>query len=210
MGHDSSRVPVMGHDSSRVPVMGHDSSRVPRPRTHGIRVIMHAFASFVDARAMMPMTTTTTTRTVRGAIDGRRPRATTTTTRAMKPTGVTRSDLESNEKKRTVVDVDGVGAVLLQEFMGDVYAVSNACPHMGLSMQGKTPLLSAEVGGDCEITCPAHGSTFSMKDGTPRGEWCPKLPELPMVGKPFAGEPKGIATYVVSVDETSGEIMVDA
>ena len=115
---------------------------------------MHAFASFVDARAMMPMTTTTTTRTVRGAIDGRRPRATTTTTRAMKPTGVTRSDLESNEKKRTVVDVDGVGAVLLQEFMGDVYAVSNACPHMGLSMQGKTPLLSAEVGGDCEITCP--------------------------------------------------------
>lgn len=77
-------------------------------------------------------------------------------------------------------------------------------------MQGKTPLLSAEVGGDCEITCPAHGSTFSMKDGTPRGEWCPKLPELPMVGKPFAGEPKGIATYVVSVDETSGEIMVDA
>ena len=161
----------------------------------------------------MPMPTTMPTTTpsrVRGPIDGRRPRATTTTTRAMKPTGVTRSDLESNEKKRAVVDVDGVGAVLLQEFMGDVYAVSNACPHMGLSMQGKTPLLSAEVGGDCEITCPAHGSTFSMKDGTPRGEWCPKLPELPMVGKPFAGEPKGIATYVVSVDETSGEIMVDA
>ena len=205
----------MGHDSSRVPVMGHDSSRVPRPRTHGIRVIMHAcIHSFIrahaDARAMtMPMMMPTPTR-VRGPIGGRRPRATTTTTRAMKPTGVTRSDLESNEKKRAVVDVDGVGPVLLQEFMGDVYAVSNACPHMGLSMQGKTPLLSAEVGGDCEITCPAHGSTFSMKDGTPRGEWCPKLPELPMVGKPFAGEPKGIATYVVSVDETSGEIMVDA
>ncbi len=156
-----------------------------------------------------PMPTTTPSR-VRGPIDGRRPRATTTTTRAMKPTGVTRSDLESNENKRAVVDVDGVGAVLLQEFMGDVYAVSNACPHMGLSMQGKTPLLSAKVGGECEITCPAHGSTFSMKDGTPRGEWCPKLPELPMVGKPFAGEPKGIPTYVVRVDETSGEIMVDA
>ena len=203
----------MGHDSSRVPVMGHDSSRVPRPRTHGIRVIMRAMHAFDDARAMMPMPTPMTTTTpsrVRGPIDGRRPRAMTTTTRAMKPTGVTRSDLESNENKRAVVDVDGVGAVLLQEFMGDVYAVSNACPHMGLSMQGKTPLLSAEVGGDCEITCPAHGSTFSMKDGTPRGEWCPKLPELPMVGKPFAGEPKGIPTYVVRVDETSGEIMVDA
>ncbi len=118
--------------------------------------------------------------------------------------------MESNENKRAVVNVDGVGAVLLQEFMGDVYAVSNACPHMGLSMRGKTPLLSAKVGGDCEITCPAHGSTFSMKDGTPRGEWCPKLPELPMVGKPFVGEPKGIPTYVVRVDEASGEIMVDA
>ena len=104
----------------------------------------------------MPMTTTTTTR-VRGPIDGRRPRATTTTTRAMKPTGVTRSDLESNEKKRAVVDVDGVGPVLLQEFMGDVYAVSNACPHMGLSMQGKTPLLSAKVGGIARSRVPRTG-----------------------------------------------------
>merc|ERR1712159_777912 len=122
---------------------------------------------FDDARAMMPMPTTmppTTPSRVRGPIDGRRPRATTTTTRAMKPTGVTRSDLESNENKRAVVDVDGVGAVLLQEFMGDVYAVSNACPHMGLSMQGKTPLLSAKVGGDCEITCPVSRARVDVFD----------------------------------------------
>jgi len=106
-----------------------------------------------------PMPTTTPSR-VRGPIDGRRPRATTTTTRAMKPTGVTRSDLESNENKRAVVDVDGVGAVLLQEFMGDVYAVSNACPHMGLSMQGKTPLLSAKVGGKARSRVPRTGRRF--------------------------------------------------
>ncbi len=134
-----------------------------RPRTHGIRVTMRAMRSFDDARAMMPMPTTMPTTTpsrVRGPIDGRRPRATTTTTRAMKPTGVTRSDLESNENKRAVVDVDGVGAVLLQEFMGDVYAVSNACPHMGLSMQGKTPLLSAKVGGKARSRVPRTGRRF--------------------------------------------------
>merc|ERR1712159_394531 len=75
---------------------------------------------------------------------------------------------------------------------------------------GEDAAVERKGGGEGEITCPAHGSTFSMKDGTPRGEWCPKLPELPMVGKPFAREPKGIPTYVVRVDETSGEIMVDA
>ena len=161
----------------------------------------------------MPMPTTMPTTTpsrVRGPIDGRRPRATTTTTRAMKPTGVTRSDLESNENKRAVVDVDGVGAVLLQEFMGDVYAVSNACPHMGLSMQGKTPLLSAKVGGGMRDHVSRARVDVFDEGRDAEGEWCPKLPELPMVGKPFAGEPKGIPTYVVRVDETSGEIMVDA
>ena len=68
--------------------------------------------------------------------------------------------MESNENKRAVVNVDGVGAVLLQEFMGDVYAVSNACPHMGLSMQGKTPLLSAKVGGNARSCVPRTGRRF--------------------------------------------------
>ena len=78
----------------------------------------------------------------------------------MKHTGVTQSDLESNDTRRAVVDVDGVGPVLLQEFMGDVYAVSNACPHMGLSMQGKTPLLSATVGYVARSRVPRTGRRF--------------------------------------------------
>jgi hypothetical protein len=39
-----------------------------------------------------------------------------------------------------------------------VYAVSNKCPHLGLSLQGKTPLLSAKVtteGASHCIVCPA-------------------------------------------------------
>ena len=81
---------------------------------------------------------------------GRRARA--TRTNALRDTGVTRDGLRAAEKQRVVVDVDGVGKVLLQEFANDVYAVSNKCPHLGLSLQGKTPLLSATVDdGTCEF-----------------------------------------------------------
>ena len=116
--------------------------------------------------------------------------------------------MRAAEKQRVVVDVDGVGKVLLQEFANDVYAVSNKCPHLGLSLQGKTPLLSATV-SDGAIACPAHGSAFDLKTGEARGEWCPKLPALPVVGKKYCGEPTAIASYAVRVDE-SGAIKIDA
>ena len=45
---------------------------------------------------------------------GRRARA--TRARALRDTGVTRDGLRAAEKQRVVVDVDGVGKVLLQEF----------------------------------------------------------------------------------------------
>ena len=137
---------------------------------------------------------------------GRRARA--TRTNALRDTGVTRDGLRAAEKQRVVVDVDGVGKVLLQEFANDVYAVSNKCPHLGLSLQGKTPLLSATV-SDGAIACPAHGSAFDLKTGEAKGEWCPKLPALPVVGKKYCGEPTAIASYAVSVDE-SGAIKIDA
>ena len=137
---------------------------------------------------------------------GRRARA--PAARALRDTGVTRDGLRAAEKQRVVVDVDGVGKVLLQEFANDVYAVSNKCPHLGLSLQGKTPLLSATV-SDGAIACPAHGSAFDLKTGEARGEWCPKLPALPVVGKKYCGEPTAIASYAVSVDE-SGAIKIDA
>ena len=74
--------------------------------------------------------------------------------------------------------------VLLQYFMDELYCVSNACPHLGISMQGKTALLSAGlVESKAEgsrapcIVCPAHQTAFDMKSGEVEGEWCPKLPE---------------------------------
>ena len=154
----------------------------------------------------MPTTTISTSaqRTTRRA-SARRVR---TRADALRDTGVTREGLRAAEKRRVVVELDGLGKVLIQEFAGDVYAVSNKCPHLGLSLQGKTPLLSATV-EDGAIVCPAHGSAFDLKTGAAKGEWCPKLPALPVVGKKYCGEPTAIASYAVSVDE-SGAIKIDA
>ena len=154
----------------------------------------------------MPTTTISTSaqRTTRRA-SARRAR---TRADALRDTGVTREGLRAAEKRRVVVELDGLGKVLIQEFAGDVYAVSNKCPHLGLSLQGKTPLLSATV-EDGAIVCPAHGSAFDLKTGAAKGEWCPKLPALPVVGKKYCGEPTAIASYAVSVDE-SGAIKIDA
>lgn len=92
--------------------------------------------------------------------------------------------------------------------MDDVYAVANKCPHLGLSMQGKTPLLSAEVRDDGCIVCPAHKSAFKLTTGEPVGEWCPSLPTLPFVGKPLEGTPTKIPVFAVQVTE-SGDIQLD-
>jgi nitrite reductase/ring-hydroxylating ferredoxin subunit len=92
--------------------------------------------------------------------------------------------------------------------MDDLYAVSNKCPHLGLSMQGKTALLSADLRDDGCIVCPAHGSAFDLRTGTPEGEWCPGLPTLPLVGKPLEGTPEPLPTYDVRVG-AGGMIEVD-
>ena len=120
-------------------------------------------------------------------------------------------DLKAAPKSRMVIDIAGFGPVLLQEFLGDVYAVSNKCSHLGLSMQGKTELLSCKVkeeNGAALVVCPAHGSAFDMTTGAAVGEWCPNLPTLPIVGKPFAGEKKPLPVYKVTVDAKSGAISI--
>ena len=119
---------------------------------------------------------------------------------------MTTADLEANGG-RVVVELGG-GKILIQSFMGDVYAVSNRCPHLGLSMQGKTALLSAEMRDDGCIVCPAHKSAFKLDTGEPVGEWCPGLPSLPVVGKPLEGTPEPIPVFPVRVLEGSGVIEV--
>ncbi len=55
-------------------------------------------------------------------------------------------------------ELDGVPVVILRE--GDsVYAVSNTCTHVG------GPLNEGDRDGTC-VTCPWHGSTFDLRDGS--------------------------------------------
>lgn len=132
----------------------------------------------------------------------------TVTVRAAAWTKLTsKSELASNDG-RVVVSTESAGKVLVQESDGEVYAVSNKCPHLGLPLQGRTALLSAEVKDAC-LVCPAHKTAFSLADGSVQGEWCPGLPELPIVGKPLLGEPAPLPTYEVRVnDDGSIEAML--
>jgi nitrite reductase/ring-hydroxylating ferredoxin subunit len=131
------------------------------------------------------------------------------------PSGITVNELKSSEKQRKVVNINGT-KVLLQYFMDELYCVSNKCPHLGISMQGKTALLSAEIKSDGDdlkkppcIVCPAHNTAFDMKTGEVEGEWCPSLPTLPVIGKVLEGEKKPIQVYATKVEEMTGSILVE-
>jgi nitrite reductase/ring-hydroxylating ferredoxin subunit/uncharacterized membrane protein len=65
------------------------------------------------------------------------------------------SDLPEGEMRR--VNVDG-GRVLLARREGKVYAIAEVCSHLG------GPLAEGEL-KDCTVTCPWHGSKFSLEDG---------------------------------------------
>ncbi|PNH00119.1 hypothetical protein TSOC_014072 [Tetrabaena socialis] len=76
--------------------------------------------------------------------------------------------------------------------------------HLGLPLVGKTGLFQAEIKDKCVI-CPAHGTYFDLKTGAVKGEWCPKLPNLPLVGKGPAQKP--LPTFESRVT-AAGEIEV--
>eukprot|EP00873_Tetraselmis_striata_P041117 jgi/Tetstr1/461381/TSEL_000592.t1 len=105
---------------------------------------------------------------------------------------------------KTVVET-AVGRILLAEVEGTVFAVSNKCSHLGLPLIGKTALLQGEVKDKC-IICPAHGTYFDLATGEVQGEWCPKLPNLPIVGKGPAQKP--LPTYECRVSGDDIEVLL--
>jgi len=132
------------------------------------------------------------------------------------PTGVTVSELKQSDKQRRVIEVNGK-KVLLQYFMDELYCVSNKCPHLGISMQGETALLSAGLEepkregskAPC-IVCPAHQTAFDMESGEVEGKWCPKLigKGVPILGKALEKERKPIEVFKTRVEEMTGSILV--
>eukprot|EP01024_Parvocaulis_polyphysoides_P050204 TRINITY_DN48889_c0_g2_i1.p1 TRINITY_DN48889_c0_g2~~TRINITY_DN48889_c0_g2_i1.p1 ORF type:complete len:134 (-),score=33.17 TRINITY_DN48889_c0_g2_i1:119-520(-) len=106
----------------------------------------------------------------------------------------------SEKGGRAVVDVAGK-QVLVQEFAGDIYAVSNRCTHLNLPLQGRTGLFKAEVTEAGCVVCPAHGTAFDLKSGEVKGEWCPKF-NLPLVGKITEKKPLPVYELRVTEDES--------
>tara|TARA_B110000483_G_scaffold243388_1_gene332924 strand:- start:2291 stop:2827 length:537 start_codon:yes stop_codon:yes gene_type:complete len=75
-------------------------------------------------------------------------------------TGIKKTDLKDG---KFVFESDTKGRILIQEFMGELYAINNKCPHLGLPLQGKTPLLSATCTKNGGVVCSVHGSgTFAF------------------------------------------------
>eukprot|EP01023_Acetabularia_acetabulum_P013898 TRINITY_DN1678_c0_g1_i2.p2 TRINITY_DN1678_c0_g1~~TRINITY_DN1678_c0_g1_i2.p2 ORF type:complete len:152 (-),score=34.32 TRINITY_DN1678_c0_g1_i2:175-630(-) len=101
---------------------------------------------------------------------------------------------------RAVVKVDG-NQILVQEFAGDIYAVSNRCTHLNLPLQGRTALLSAQVTDEGCVVCPAHGTAFDLKSGEVKGEWCPKF-NIPFIGKLADEKPLPVYELRVTEDES--------
>jgi 3-phenylpropionate/trans-cinnamate dioxygenase ferredoxin subunit len=71
------------------------------------------------------------------------------------------ADLEPGELHP--VSVDGKALCLARLLDGSVFAFDNLCTHE------PTPLSDGYLDGD-EVECPAHGSRFSVRDGSPQCE----------------------------------------
>jgi len=67
-------------------------------------------------------------------------------------------DADLPEGESRYAEVAGVG-VLVARHEGSVYALSNRCVHRG------GPLDEGELSGGC-VTCPLHGSTYRLADGS--------------------------------------------
>lgn len=106
------------------------------------------------------------------------------------------------EGKLLAVEVDG-RSVLLSRVDGQVCAVENRCPHLGLSMtRGKI--------ADGVVQCPWHGSRYEMCSGA-NVDWVNSFAGMPMprwthrmiaMGK----EPAPLTT--LAVEELDGKVYV--
>ncbi|MEW5320375.1 MAG: hypothetical protein WDW38_011450 [Sanguina aurantia] len=103
-------------------------------------------------------------------------------------TKVSTKDAVTANGGKLVVELADKSRVLLVIDDSTLYAVSNKCSHLGLPLVGKTPVFQAKIENKCVI-CPVHNTAFNLKTGEVEGEWCPKFPDLPFVGKLTPSKP---------------------
>ena len=105
------------------------------------------------------------------------------------------SELPPGTQRR--VSVRGKRVRLVSE-SGQIFAVTDTCPHMKLSLEG------GKVTSDCFIICPHHRTAFDLETGQPR-DWSPWPPGIGRVLGLISGE-KPLQTYATRV--TDGDIWV--
>lgn len=99
---------------------------------------------------------------------------------------------------RQVVKV-GKHNLLLLNHKGQLYAVSNKCPHMKISMK------KGKITDEGAIVCPMHRSAFDLKTGNVK-EW---TPWPPLVGKAMGMISQEKSLPVFSIKEEDGNIWVN-
>ena len=105
------------------------------------------------------------------------------------------SDLtEGNMKKYHVQGID----ILIARIEGKYYVTQNKCPHFG------GDLSKGKLEGTT-VTCPRHGSQFSLTDGSVV-RWLKGTGLLSSIGKKLKS-PQKLTTYNVKVD--GQDIMVE-
>ncbi|MEA5535191.1 Rieske (2Fe-2S) protein [Crocosphaera sp. XPORK-15E] len=99
---------------------------------------------------------------------------------------------------RQVVKVGNQNLLLLNH-QGQLYAVSNTCPHL------KLPMKKAKITDECAIVCPFHRSAFDLKTGAVK-EW---TPWPPLVGQALGmiSQEKTLPVFPIKVED--GSIWVD-
>ncbi|KAI8473706.1 MAG: Rieske [2Fe-2S] iron-sulfur domain-containing protein, partial [Monoraphidium minutum] len=166
-----------------------DGHRHQKENTHQIHPLVLSLATMLCAQ--------------RPVLAARPARASTVVVNASWQKATTKSALSAAGGK-LVAELGGQ-RVLIVEDAGEVFAVSNKCSHLGLPLQGKTALFTATIKDKC-VVCPAHNTAFELASGEVKGEWCPKFPNLPLVGK--LGDKKPLPTFKVRVSD-GGDVEVD-
>lgn len=88
--------------------------------------------------------------------------------------------------------------ILLARLDGAYYATQGLCPHM------KAHLSRGTLDG-YEVTCPAHGSRFDIRDGR-NTAWVANLPGIAQKAAQVFAKPKGLRTYPTRVQD--GQVWV--
>jgi nitrite reductase/ring-hydroxylating ferredoxin subunit len=103
-------------------------------------------------------------------------------------------DEQLADSQRRVVSVEG-RPILLLRHEGNIYAVDNACPHMGAALE------SGEVTEDATIVCPRHHSAFDLRTGEVKA-WTPWPPGVGRLLGSVAKE-KALRVYPTRVERGS-------